>query len=415
MANRSSTRLTQTVVSQLTPEISGEYTVFDAELPGFGIRVRPGGAKTFVVKYRNAYGRQRKLTLGRYGALTVMQARKEALAHLGEISRGEDPAENRDAKRQALTVAELCDRYLADAGAGKVLYRGKAKQANTVYMDHGRVKRHIKPLVGNRAAKDLQRSEVERMMFDIRDGKTAALIKTGPRGVARVRGGQGTAVMAVKLLSAMFNYGTRQGWVEHNPAWGIQKPVDRKRDRFLTPDEYSRLGKALVIAGEQGINHVALSAIVALALTGCRRGEILSLQRDSVDTVGRGLRLAQTKTGPQVRPCGQAAFAHFTTILDSHNSSWAFPSPGRAGHLVNIRKPMLTVCEIANLENVTPHTLRHAYATVAHELGFSELTIAGLLGHSAGSVTSRYAHHVDYVLADAADRVSETIMTRLGT
>jgi integrase len=90
-----------------------------------------------------------------------------------------------------------------------------------------------------------------------------------------------------------------------------------------------------------------------------------------------------------------------------------FPAGRGDGPLVNIRKPLLAICELAGLADVTPHVLRHSYATVAHELGYSELTIAGLLGHRAGSVTARYAHHVDSALATAADRISDTIAARL--
>lgn len=101
-------------------------------------------------------------------------------------------------------------------------------------------------------------------------------------------------------------------------------------------------------------------------------------------------------------------------LLASHNSQFVFPSVKGNGPLVNIRIPMGKACEQAKLEDVTPHTLRHSYATVAHELGYSELTIAGLLGYRLNSVTNRYAHHVDHVLSDAADRVSSTILVRIG-
>ena len=160
------------------------------------------------------------------------------------------------------------------------------------------------------------------------------------------------------------------------------------------------------------MNANVLVAIVILAFTGCRKGEILTLKPDELDAAGHCLRLRDSKSGPQLRPCGRAALK-ILAKLPLDGSDWLFPAGRGDGPLVNIRKPLLTICKLAGLTAVTPHVLRHSYATVAHELGYSELTIAGLLGHRAGSVTARYAHHVDSALAAAADRVSETIAARL--
>ena len=160
------------------------------------------------------------------------------------------------------------------------------------------------------------------------------------------------------------------------------------------------------------MNANVLVAIVVLAFTGCRKGEILNLKRNEIDVDGHCLRLRDSKSGPQLRPCGRAALA-LLAKLPLDDSDWVFPAARGDGPLVNIRKPLVAICKMAGLADVTPHVLRHSYATVAHELGYSELTIAGLLGHTAGSVTARYAHHVDSALAAAADHVSATIAARL--
>src|SRR6185437_13544631 len=91
---------------------------------------------------------------------------------------------------------------------------------------------------------------------------------------------------------------------------------------------------------------------------------------------------------------------------------WVFPAERGDGHYVGIPKVLARVTARAKLKGVTPHSLRHTFASIAGDLGFSELTIAGLLGHAAGSVTSGYVH-LDTALVAAADRVSAVIAEAL--
>lgn len=413
MPARATEKLTKRVVDALKPKPGVDFTVWDRELAGFGVRVRETGAKSFILKYRNAQGQQRKMTLGSYGSLTPEIARRMALSEKAKVVHGEDPAQARQTARRARTVAELCDAYLEEALAGRVLHRGKAKKPNTLRIDKGRIERHIKPLLGPKPIQDLSRRTIESFMYSVRDGATALDVKTGPRGRARVTGGQGTAIKAVNLLSAVFNFGVRRGWIDSNPCHGVDKPADGRRERFLNPDEYGRLGGAFELAIQRGVNPTAINAIRLVALTGCRKSEILSLRVSEVDFDGNCLRFGDTKTGAQMRPFGKGARRYLKDALKRSEGDWVFPSAGKQSHLADLAKPVLALRELAALPDFTLHVLRHSFATVAHELGYSELTIAGLLGHAQGSVTSRYAHHVDHALASAADSVSATIAKRL--
>jgi integrase len=308
----------------------------------------------------------------------------------------------------------MCDRYMTDARAGMVLSRGKPKKQSTLYNDQGRIERHIKPLLGNRRIGTLQQQEVERFMRQVNSGETAGRFKGKPQGLARVRGGPGTAARCVALLAAIYSYAIRMGWAADNPCRGVELPAHGRRDRYLAADEYRTLNTTLDYAFGKGMNPIPLAAIRAMMLTGCRRNEILHLRWADIDMEGRCLRLPDTKTGPQIRPCGQTALA-FLDSLERWSDKWVFPSLYIEGAITNIRKPLVQVLDLAGLPHaISPHVFRHSYATVAHELNYSELTISGLLGHRAGSVTARYAHHVDSALADAADRVSALISERMG-
>lgn len=407
-----SDKITKKSVDAIKPDPLRDLFMWDGELRGFGVRTKPSGTKTFVIQYRNERGRTRRYAIGQYGRLTVEEARTEAKIRLADVEKGGDPSADRRTARDALNVGSVCDSYFHDAKNGKVMRRGKPKKQSTLAIDNGRIERHIRPLLGNKAVDDLTRRDVEKFMHDVMDGKTAVDVRTGPRGRARVTGGPGTAAKAVNLLSAIYTYAINKGLAESNPCHGVERPSDQKRKRFLSPAEYKRLGKAIKDGRGAGINLTALNAIEALMLTGCRRNEILNLTVDEIDASGRCLRLGDTKTGAQLRPCGKTAL-DFLASITTDKSTLVFPASRGDGPLVNIAKPLARVCELAKVEGVTAHVFRHSFATTAHELDYSELTIAGLLGHNAGSVTARYAHHVDHALAAAADRVSAVIAARM--
>ncbi len=181
---------------------------------------------------------------------------------------------------------------------------------------------------------------------------------------------------------------------------------------MLSPDEYKALGRALNTLADGTANPTALYAAWGVALTGCRRGEIYGLRKDEFDPHNQCFRFGDTKTGKQLRPIGRAAVAVLQSVPGDKKSPFIFPASRGDGPLTNVRV-FEKACRLAGLQGVSLHSLRHSFASVAHELGYSELTIAGLLGHRTHSVTSRYVHHVDRALVAAADRVATTILARL--
>jgi integrase len=396
---------------------SGEI-VWDAAVAGFHARRQRGQAVTYAVFYRTREGRQRWHKIGRHGApWTPDKAREEAVRILGRVSEGADPAAEKRTARKAATIAELCDAYLADADAGRVLTRsGDAKKASTLAIDKGRVERHIKPLVGSLAVAAVNRDDIESFLHDVAEGKTAGRTKTPrKRGLARVSGGRTAATRAVGLLGAIFSYAVRRRMRTDNPAHGVQRFADRKRERRLSDGEYAALGDGLRQAEAAEFWPPAIAVARFLALTGWRSGEALSLKWAEIDLVRRTAWLAETKTGFSLRPLSHGA-CDVLRALPRIAGDRVFPaSRGGFGAILHFKKFWPRIAKLAGLPgDVTPHTMRHSFASVAADLGYSESTIAALVGHKGRSTTSRYVHSADAVLLAAADAVADRTAELMG-
>lgn len=381
-----------------------EHFVWDRELRGFGVQVMPSGLKSFVIQYRTPEGRNRRAVIGRYGLMTVEEARKLAHEKLVAVSKGVDPVAEEAKAAGLLTVAEVCDWYLAEAEAGRILGRRRRPiKPSTLAMDRSRVEAHIKPLLGRRQVASLKLGDVEGAQADIAAGKTSKP-RAGSRGGATT-GGEGVAARTMSTLHSIFEHAVRLGKIEANPAKGVRRIASAPRERRLSRSEIERLGKTLRAAAEEGEHPTGLAAIRFLLLTGFRRMEALGLQRTWLDEEECAIRFPDTKSGAQIRVIGQAAI---DLLLDQPKtkSPFFFPADWGEGHFIGVVRVLDRVCQKAGLADITPHTLRHTFASLAGDLGFSELTIAALLGHSARGVTQRYVH-IDEALRMTADRVAD--------
>ena len=389
-------------------------TVWDQSLPGFGARRQNSAAVSYVLFYRNENGRQRWATIGRHGApWTAEQARDEAKRLLGVVVDGADPVAEKITKRNAATVAELCDHYLADAVAGRVLKRsGTAKKASTLAVDQGRIERHIQPMIGKLAVAAVTREDIERLLHDIGEGKIKAKVKTKARGLAVVRGGKTAANRCVGLLGAIFSYAVRHRMRQDNPVHGSQKFADVRRERRLSDFEYKAFGEALRVAKTR-VWPAAIEAARFLALTGWRSGEVLALRWNEIDLDRRTAMLGDTKTGRSVRPLSRAACELLRSL--SPSGELVFPATRGDGQMAGFRKFWTKIAKLGAMPaDVTPHTLRHSFASLAADLGYSEPTIAALVGHKGRSITSRYVHSADAVLLAAADAVADRTAQLMG-
>jgi integrase len=413
-------KLTKRTVDAAKPG-SQRYIVWDSELSGFGLRVEPTGRKTFIARYRAGGGRSgtlRQATIGRYGTLTPDQARRLARKTLGAAASGADPVgEKKSARQPGMTIAEVCDWYLEQAESGRLLGRkGRPIKASTLSMDRSRIKTHVKPLIGKKPVRALTVHDIEDMQTDIAAQKTAnanhAPKKTQKRrrgGIAT--GGDGVAARSLGMIRTILEHARRKGLITENPAKGARKLADKKRNTRLSFEQIQLLGKAMCEAASDGENPTGLAVIRFILLSGFRRNEALAIERSWLLDAG-GVNFPDTKSGAQVRPLGRAAMDMLREQSECGDGKWIFLADRGEGHFVGVTKVLGRVCKRAELDGVTPHVLRHTFASTAGDLGYSELTIAGLLGHASGSVTADYVH-LDAALVSAADRVSSMIAAAL--
>tara|TARA_R110002073_G_scaffold23696_1_gene80691 strand:+ start:14873 stop:16084 length:1212 start_codon:yes stop_codon:yes gene_type:complete len=366
-------------------------TVWDTLLPGFGLRVTKGGAKSYVLKYR-LHNRQRWYTIGRHGQLksvgvtwTPKIARDEATKLLGRVKEGVDPAGDAAADRRSETIKEFQKRYLTDHAEAH-------NKASSVKETKRLLTKHIVPELGHIKVKDLSRSDVVRFHLSLK--KTPYLAN---RCLALVS----------NMLAKAEQWGVRADGSA--PCRSVTKFKEAKRERFLSAKETYALGNALTAAGEAKANSHALAIIRLLMFTGARRNEIESLKWSEVDLARNILRLEDSKTGAKVIPLAPAAKHILAETPHIKGSPYVFPASSGEGHYQGIGKVWRAVRKAAKLEGVRLHDLRHTFASYGAAGGLSLPIIGKLLGHSQAATTQRYAHLADDPVQRAATQIGNAV------
>lgn len=384
-------KLTKTLIDALPAPAKGQAHTWDTEVRGFGVCVTHLGVKSFIVQYRNSEGRSRRLVLGRCNVLVVDDARSEAKKKLGAVAGGADPAAVRKETRTAATVAAVCDWYLEEAEAGRLLGRkNRPIKASTLYMDRSRIERHIKPLLGTRKVAALETSDVSKMQADIAAGKTAKARRSGAGRYSA--GGAGAASRSISTLHSIFAHAKREGIIKENPAVGVRRLAGNKRERRLSTEEIVRFGAAMRELRDLGEPERGLDLIRLIALTGFRLNEAQGLRRSWFDANQRAVLFPDTKSDAQRRAIGLVAEEVLLRQPLVKDNIYVFPADSGRSYYKQGPDVVLRICKMAQLEDVTTHTLRHTFGSVAGDLGYSELVIASMLGHGKRGVTQGYIH-----------------------
>lgn len=404
--------LTKSRIDKAEPRAS-RYVMWDAgdgAVKGFGVRIEPSGAKTYIVRYRaGAGGRTADLRQYRIGRitdpkLTVTEARKRASAVLAEVKTGRDPQDAITKQRQALTVSALCDEYERLNPA--------RKKPTTVTADKGRIAVHIKPLIGKRRLCDVTRADIEKMMRAIERGDVQGSVSS------RRYGGPGAAARTVGLLQGIFKWAVERGDMAANPAHGVKRPKDRSVERFLSSEELARFADtigamAARVSDGRAEGNIFTEAhadvLRLLLLTGARKNEIAKLRRADLHLAAGTIRLKDSKTGEKTIYLNAGAREILAKYADGPGE-WVFPRPGDRTHpLHNIDWAWACARKEARLGDVRIHDLRHSFASIGLRAGLPLAFIGRLLGHKHAATTSRYSHLARDAIAEAADSIGGAI------
>lgn len=356
---------------------------WDNSIKGLGLRIYPTGEKAFVLSYR-FHGRKRLMTLGPFGVLTVDQARDMARLHLAEILKGIDPLEKREQAARGETVKDLCEMFIE---------RHSKVHKKTWKDDEYRIEKHIKPAWGSLKASSITSADVSALHTKI--GRDS---------------GHYEANRVVELISKIWERAEHWGGFvlkgSPNPARGIEKFKERKRDRWVTPEELPALATAI----NQEENIYIKAALWLYLLTGTRKSELLKAKWVDVDLVRQELRLPETKAGRiHYVPLSEPAVRILRALPRQKDNPFVFCGRKEGGRIVEIRKAWVRVRKAAKLPDVRLHDLRRTVGSWLVGSGASLPLVGKILNHSNPSTTQRYAwmaeDHARRALEDHAQRL----------
>jgi integrase len=366
-----------------------ERWYWDQGQQGLGLRLSTKGEAWFVVQYRVKHtARRRRVALGRYGTLTLDEAKSRARRYVSAGLDGKDLYEDRQAKAQRPTFNDLTDQWLE--------LHVRAKRAARTAKDYEDVlRRYVRPMLGTHAVEDIRRTDVLKLH-------------------RRMRATPKVANYAVIVGKAAVNFGVKQGLLPlglDNPFAGVELYNAEGRERFLSEAELVRIGDTLLeLEATAKISPWAAAALRLLIFTGARSDEILSLEWAWVNLDESALLLLKSKTGKRRIALNAAAVAVLKAIPRVRGNPYVIVGKKPGMHLVSLQKPWKLVCAKAKVRNCRIHDLRHSYASFAAADGLSLHMIGKLLGHKLPVTTARYAHLAE----EALRRANENLGKRLG-
>ncbi|MCU1269960.1 MAG: Integrase [Acidobacteriaceae bacterium] len=386
-------KITEKMIAKLQLPAKGNRIQYDKEIPGFGVRITSGGVVSFIINY-HIHGRERRFTIGRHPELSAAAARQRALQLRGAIADGSDPLEDREQRRAEPTVADLASQYLDR-------YAVTHKRPSSVRNDRQIIQNIIQPRIGGLRLAGVGKRDI---------GSLHASLKGTPYHANRM----------LSLLSKMFSLANEWGWCEHNPARGVPRFHEDRRERWLTVEELRRFNLAL----DSYPDRRPANALRLLMLTGARASEVLRAEWAQFD-LERGVWTKPSHHTKQKRiehvPLSAPALKLLHEMKPKVADGPLFPGTNKHESRVTVWRPWLQVCKAAGLVNIETkkgkrrktvykyrptlriHDLRHTYASQLVSNGISLQVVGKLLGHTQPQTTWRYAHVADEAQRDATN------------
>lgn len=372
-------RITKTLVDKLPLPASGQSFLRDLELKGFGVRVTASGTKSFIVEKR-VKGRVRRMTLGRFGELTVEQARKQAIQLLGKVACGVDPvAERRRAAAQAITLGQAFTAFIEA--------RQHQLNANTL-----------------RDYRNVMRLVFSDWQPKILSAITRHMVALRHREVSTERG-EAYANLAFRVLRALFNFalatyddGEGNPLLSTNPVLVLSqtrtwnRPTRRQTiiKAHQLPAWYQAVMALKVPAALESAETVA-DLLRLLLFTGLRKQEALTLRWEHVDLLDRTFTIPDPKNHhPLTLPVSDYLLALLQERHTKRVNDYVFPGREGKGHLIEPKRQVKQVIE-ASCVPFTLHDLRRTFITLAEGLDIPLFAIKRLVNHRmSGDVTAGY-------------------------
>ncbi len=354
--------LTDKRVRDLQPEGRLSF-LWDAKLPGFGGRITPAGTKAFVVGYR--IGRRWRLTtICRVGEMSLPDAKNLAKETLVSVRHGADPVAERAARREALTLGELLERWMRE-------YSEQENRPATIAKNWAMIRRNLRGPLANKAAAEVTATDIERIKTRLRDK---------PVAFNRCRA----------LLHAAFNFAVRLKLVDHNPVAGVTRYREQPRDRVLSSDELRRIATALSELEAEGANRSAVLAVRMLAMTGWRISEIRGLRWEDLSPDRGEALLIETNTGTRWAAISTEALAMLASA--PRKGEFVFSGRSNVGNISYnaVALVLNRACDRAKVKDVSPHVFRASAATAMAEAGASLFALRDAFGWTGLAMPNRY-------------------------
>jgi integrase len=378
-------KLTKSAVDSAVPR-ARDYELRDTLVPGFLLKVTPTGRKIFMVQYRTNSGDRRKPAIGRFGELTVEQARRIAQDWLADVRKGRDPSAERSASRKAPTVKQLCEQFIED-------YSRPRNKPYTVEMNELNINKHILPVLGSKKVHEVTRADVAILMKRMERSPVAA-----------------NRVLA--CLRKMFNMAEVWGHRPDgsNPCRHVPKYPEKGKTRLITDAELVRLFAYLDRADAEGLEHPFLTLAIRLQFAfAARMSEIINLEWAWTDFTIRRVAWPDSKTGGMSKPMSAEAVRLLSTAPRLKGSPYVCPSifdpsmpMSKHTYIAGWRR----ILKRAGVSHVGTHGIRHRVATDIANSGIPVKVGMALTAHKTVTMFMRYVHSEDDPIRAAADAVA---------